>query len=134
MLAGRLILGSVMAKLKELKTLYAYLAVAVVGVVLLHLYKNDYVTVYVAMALIGCGVGVTYPVILNYIGGAFRDLQGTAFSIAMFIALCGQYAGNKIVGMEFELGNYGFLTMELVLCILIMMCIVPVAIKLSKKK
>lgn len=134
MLAGRLILGSVMAKLKELKTLYAYLAVAVAGVVLLHLYKNDCVTVYVAMALIGFGVGATYPVILNYIGGAFRDLQGTAFSIAMFIALCGQYAGNKIVGMEFELGNYGFLTMELVLCILIMMCIVPVAIKLSKKK
>lgn len=134
MLIGRLILGTIMGKLKELKTLYVYLSIAIVGVALLHVYKSEPAMVYAAMALIGCGVGATYPVILNYIGGAFRELQGTAFSIAMFIALCGQWAGNKIVGIEFSSGNYGFLTLELIGCILVIMIMVPIAIKLAKHK
>ena len=80
------------------------------------------------------GAGATFPVVLNFIGGAFKDLSGTAFSIAMFIGLCGQSLGNKIMGLQFDSGVYGFLPVCLIICVAIMMVLVPTAVKVSQKK
>ena len=134
MLAGRLPLGTIMGKLKELGTLYVYLGVALVGVLLFMFQASSTAAVYVAMALIGFGAGATFPVVLNFIGGAFKDLSGTAFSIAMFIGLCGQSLGNKIMGLQFDSGVYGFLPVCLIICVAIMMVLVPTAVKVSQKK
>lgn len=134
MLAGRLPLGTIMGKLKELGTLYVYLGVALVGVLLFMFQASSTAAVYVAMALIGFGAGATFPVVLNFIGGAFKDLSGTAFSIAMFIGLCGQSLGNKIMGLQFDSGVYGFLPVCLIICVAVMMVLVPTAVKVSQKK
>ena len=133
MLAGRLPLGNIMQKLRELKTLYLYLSIAFVGVVLFLVDSSSAIAAYAAMVLIGFGVGATFPVVLNYIGGAFKDLSGTAFSIAMFIGLCGQSLGNKFIGVQYDAANYGTLPITLIICIAVMMVLVPVATKLSKK-
>lgn len=133
MLAGRLPLGNIMQKLKELKTLYLYLSIAFVGVVLFLVDSSSAIAAYAAMVLIGFGAGATFPVVLNYIGGAFKDLSGTAFSIAMFIGLCGQSLGNKFIGVQYDAANYGTLPITLIICIAVMMVLVPVATKLSKK-
>lgn len=133
MLAGRLPLGNIMHKLKELKTLYLYLTIAFVGVVLFLVDSSSAFAAYTAMVLIGFGAGATFPVVLNYIGGAFKDLSGTAFSIAMFIGLCGQSLGNKFIGVQYDAANYGTLPITLIICIAVMMVLVPVATKLSKK-
>ncbi len=133
MLAGRLPLGNIMQKLKELKTLYLYLTIAFVGVVLFLVDSSSAIAAYAAMVLIGFGAGATFPVVLNYIGGAFKDLSGTAFSIAMFIGLCGQSLGNKFIGVQYDAANYGTLPITLIICIAVMMVLVPVATKLSKK-
>ena len=133
MLAGRLPLGNIMQKLRELKTLYLYLSIAFVGVVLFLADSSSAIAAYAAMVLIGFGVGATFPVVLNYIGGAFKDLSGTAFSIAMFIGLCGQSLGNKFIGVQYDAANYGTLPITLIICIAVMMVLVPVATKLSKK-
>lgn len=134
MLAGRLPLGSIMAKLKELGTLYLYLGVALIGVVLFMFQAANTAAVYTAMALIGFGVGATFPVVLNFIGGAFKELSGTAFSIAMFIGLCGQSLGNKFMGMQFDSGNFTNLPITLMVCIAVMVVIVPLAVRVSKKQ
>ena len=123
-----------MGKLKELGTLYVYLGVALVGVLLFMFQASSTAAVYVAMALIGFGAGATFPVVLNFIGGAFKDLSGTAFSIAMFIGLCGQSLGNKIMGLQFDSGVYGFLPVCLIICVAVMMVLVPTAVKVSQKK
>ncbi len=133
MLAGRLPLGNIMQKLKELKTLYLYLTIAFAGVVLFLADSSSAIAAYAAMVLIGFGAGATFPVVLNYIGGAFKDLSGTAFSIAMFIGLCGQSLGNKFIGVQYDTANYGILPITLIICIAVMMVLVPVATKLSKK-
>ena len=122
-----------MQKLKELKTLYLYLTIAFVGVVLFLVDSPSAIAAYAAMVLIGFGAGATFPVVLNYIGGAFKDLSGTAFSIAMFIGLCGQSLGNKFIGVQYDAANYGTLPITLIICIAVMMVLVPVATKLSKK-
>lgn len=83
--------------------------------------------------MIGFGVGATFPVVLNFIGGAFRELSGTAFSIALFIALCGQSALNKLTGVAFDAGNYQMLPILLILALIAIMVLVPIAASVAKK-
>lgn len=132
MLCGRLPLGMIMKKLKDNGTLYLYLSVALVGVVILYL-SSDVTMAHLAMALIGFGVGATYPVVLAYLGGAFREMSGTAFSIAIFIALCGQFAFNKVVGVTFDDGGHAYFPLVLALAVVMMMVLLPVAASMVRK-
>ena len=88
---------------------------------------------YIAMALIGFGVGATFPVVLNYIGGAFRDQSGTAMSIAIFIALLGQFTFNRLTGNAFALGRYATLPALMFTAVVAMMIIVPFALRFVRK-
>ena len=133
MLCGRLPLGNIMNKLKELGTLYLYLGVALAGVILFFIEASSTAAVYTAMVLIGFGAGATFPVVLNFIGSAFRELSGTAFSIALFIGLCGQSMGNKFMGMQFDGASYTSLPVTLIICVVVMVILVPLAVKVSKK-
>ena len=133
MMGGRLPLGRIMGKLKELGTLYLYLSVAFAGVILFYALADSVVAAYVAMALIGFGAGATFPVVLNFIGGAFKDLSGTAFSIALFIGLCGQSIGNSFMGMQFDSLGYIALPITLIACVVVMVMLVPLAVKFTKK-
>lgn len=131
MMAGRFPLGAIQRRLKALGTLYTYLGVALAGVVLFTL-CNGPVGAYIAMALIGFGVGATFPVVLNYIGGAFRDQSGTAMSIAIFIALLGQFTFNRLTGNAFAVGRYATLPALLFTAVVAMMIIVPIALHFTK--
>lgn len=131
MLAGRLLLGSFMKFAKDLGTLFIYLVIALAGVAMLYLMKSA-AGVYVAMILIGYGAGATFPVILNYVGGTFRNNSGTAISVAVFIALLGQFTLKRITGVAFNNGNYNMLPAILTAAILIMMCLVPLSVKVGK--
>lgn len=55
--------------------------------------------IYAAMAVIGAGLASTFPVIFGILGSSFATLSGTAFSIALVIALCGQTALNYTTGL-----------------------------------
>ena len=131
MMAGRFPLGAIQRRLKALGTLYTYLGVALAGVVLFTL-CNGPVGAYIAMARIGFGVGATVPVVLNYIGGAFRDQSGTAMSIAIFIALLGQFTFNRLTGNAFAVGRYATLPALLFTAVVAMMIIVPIALRFTK--
>lgn len=133
MLVGRLPLGAILWKLGALGTLYSYLSAALAGVLLLLFGTGSVVSAYLSMILIGFGVGATYPVILNYIGGAFRELSGTAISIALFIALLGQYAFNKMTGAAFDAGHQIYLPILLAAAVASMMVLVPIAVKVSSR-
>ena len=131
MMAGRFPLGAIQRRLKALGSLYTYLGVALAGVVLFTL-CNGPLGAYIAMALIGFGVGATFPVVLNYIGGAFRDQSGTAMSIAIFIALLGQFTFNRLTGNAFAIGRYATLPALLFTAVVAMMIIVPIALRFTK--
>lgn len=131
MLAGRLPLGAIMKRLGELKTLYLYLGTALAGVLIFTLCNASVAAVYVAMVLIGFGAGATFPVVLNFIGGAFRSQSGTAFSIAIFIALVGQSVFNKLTGVAFDAGNWMFLPYALLFALVAMMVLVPIALPVA---
>lgn len=132
MMAGRFPLGAIQRKLKAVGTLYLYLSVALVGVVLFMLCNGE-TGACIAMALIGFGVGATFPVILNYVGGTFRNQSGTAMSIAIFIALLGQFTFNRLTGNAFAVGKYATLPALMMTALIAMMVIVPLALKAAKK-
>ena len=133
MLAGRLPLGYITKRLKDLGTLYLYLLTAFTGVILLYACGHQVSMVYIAMTLIGFGVGATFPVVLNYIGSTFRAQSGTAFSIALFIALCGQSIMNRLAGSFFDEGKYNWFLYILAIALIAIMALVPLAISASKK-
>jgi fucose permease len=126
MLIGRLPLGAIMKKLKDSATIYLYLSIAVLGVALLY-FTNDITLIYLSTALIGFGVGATYPVVFNYLGGTFKELSGTAFSIAIFIALLGQFTFNKVVGIFFDKSHFEYFPIMLAVAVIMMMIIMPIA-------
>jgi fucose permease len=128
MLSGRLFLGMAMKKLKDNPTLYLYLSIALAGVALLY-WTSDTAWIYTATALLGWGVGATYPVVFNYLGATFKNLSGTAFSIAIFIALWGQFAFNKIIGIFFDQAHYAYFPVMLAIAVVMMMVILPIAKK-----
>lgn len=132
MLCGRLPLGLIMARLKDLGTLYLYLGVALTGVIFLYALQSS-AGVYAALTLIGFGAGATFPVIINYIAATFGSQAPSALSIAMFVGLCGQPTFNKTAGWAFDLGNPGLLPVLMVTAVLAMMAIVPAAVKLSSR-
>lgn len=129
---GRFTLGGLMKKMSDSSTLYLYLSIALVGVLLMTFGTGE-IAIYVAMALIGFGVGATYPVVLNYIGRAFKDMSGTAFSMALFIGLCGQFTFNKVMGLFFDGGSYNYFPIALIVALVVIMTLLPVALKTVKK-
>ena len=94
--------------------------------------------VYAAMTLIGFGIAATPPIILGYLGGVFHKKSGAAFSLAIFIALCGQFVANLLIG-KFILANEkfrdAFIFFPVIPCILIVIVIAlaPFAIARCKK-
>ena len=134
MLAGRLMLGSMMKKLNAMRTLYLYLSIALVGVTLLYFNSLAFTNITSSLqffcgatALIGFGAGATFPVVLNYLGGAFKEMAGTAFSIAIFIALCGQFTFNKITGILFDNSHYACFPVVMGFAIAMIMFFLPIA-------
>ena len=135
MLIGRFVLSVLMARMRDLIVFFVYLLVALVGTILLNFATGDNAVAiaYTSMALVGFGVGATYPVILNYIGAAFKQLSGSAFSIALFIALFGGIVFKSIVAGGFEAGNLTVFPILLVGAVVAMMLVAPFAVKLAKK-
>ncbi len=133
MLAGRLPLGKVLSRLGNLGALYSYLGTALAGVLLLAFAPASPLLAYIALALIGFGIAATYPVILNYVGSAFRDLSGTAMSIALFVGLLGQFTFNTLAGAAFDAGAFAALPLMLSALVLCMMAVAPLAVKSASR-
>lgn len=135
MLLGRFALSVLMARMHDLIVFFVYLSIALVGTILLNFAGGDSAVLmaYVGMGLIGFGVGATYPVILNYLGAAFKQLSGSAFSIALFIALFGGIVFKSIVAGGFESGSMAIFPILLIAAVVAMMLIAPFAVKLSQK-
>ncbi|MBP5229841.1 MAG: MFS transporter [Bacteroidales bacterium] len=133
MMIGRFALSSFLKKMKDMAVLTVYMIIAAIGVGMIYFFSNSAATVWSAMALIGFGVGATYPVMLSHLGGVFRKMSGSAFSAAIFIALCGQFLGNFLVGKMFNSNSFLFFPIVLVAMIAAVLIIAPIATAACKR-
>jgi len=72
---------------------------------------------FTALIIVGAGFAAGFPVILGYIGQLYANLSGTAFSIALIIALTGNTLLNYLFGII--AGKYGISSLPL----LVLACI-----------
>jgi MFS transporter, FHS family, glucose/mannose:H+ symporter len=111
---ARLILGGVLARFSPRRVLVGSLAVAASGAVLL-LVAPGLTGAWAAMVLLGIGFAAAFPVVLGIIGGLFPQLSGTAFGIALVIALTGNTIMNSAFGAVSRQWGTGILPWYLLL-------------------
>jgi FHS family glucose/mannose:H+ symporter-like MFS transporter len=93
----RLVLGGLLKRMSRTTVLVVSPVITAGGVMLL-LPTHGLFMVSVAMVLIGIGFAAVFPVVLGIVGGFFPRLSGTAFGIALVIALTGNTAMNTLLG------------------------------------
>ncbi len=84
---------------------------------------------YGGMTLLGVGLAATFPVVLGYIGTVYANLSGTAFGIALFIALIGNIVLNFLMGVISEKFGIGAFPAVLIINLLALSGILVVAIR-----
>lgn len=95
---ARLILVVLFKKIAQ-KTILSYsLILTAIGFALLT-YSPGFLRAIIGMVIIGLGLASTFPVILSSIGSRYASLSGTAFSVALVIALIGQTLMNSLMGV-----------------------------------
>lgn len=95
---ARVLLAVILKKVKESMVLVYSLIIAGIGFLLL-MSAPELWRAALGMMLIGAGLASTFPVILSILGQRYAALSGTAFSIAMVIALIGNTLLNNLTGI-----------------------------------
>ena len=101
---ARMMQVAIFKKIKPETVLPYSLALTAIGFCFL-MFSPGFARAAVGMVLVGMGLSATYPVILSILGSRYPSLSGTAFSVALAIALVGQTAMNGLMGMISQYAN-----------------------------
>ena len=104
MVVMRLLAGSVMRQIPEVKIMWVCLALLAIGVVLMQI-GNSKVIIITGLIFSGAGLAGGFPLMLGITGKYFADFSGTAFSFVFTIALIGNMLINYLMGIIVD--NYG---------------------------
>jgi MFS transporter, FHS family, glucose/mannose:H+ symporter len=88
MMLARLTLGTYLRSVAPFRVLYVCLSTGLIGAVAL-LMTTSVTVAGVGVFMLGIGFAATFPVVLGFVGERYADLSGTAFSLAIAMALCG---------------------------------------------
>jgi FHS family glucose/mannose:H+ symporter-like MFS transporter len=113
---ARLLLSSLLKKISSSLVLFCCLLSIALGCCIL-IITSSYSMAFTALIIVGAGFAAGFPVILGYIGQLYANLSGTAFSIALIIALTGNTLLNYLFGII--AGKYGISSLPL----LVLACI-----------
>jgi MFS family permease len=75
---------------------------------------------FAAVITTGLGLAAGFPVILGYVGQLYASLSGTAFSIALVIALLGNTILNYLFGWIAREYSVTWLPAQIIVCALCM--------------
>jgi fucose permease len=98
MMAARLIIVPLLMQWRLVSVLTLSWAFSATGFLFLWLAREER-TAMLGLFLYGCGLAAGFPVILGVIGEIYKDVTGTAFSIAFVLALLGGSALPLITGL-----------------------------------
>jgi len=111
---ARLALGGLLKKISSVKVLAVSLFLVIAGNLVLH-YAQSFPPAFIALVIIGAGLAGGFPIILGYVGQLYTQLSGTAFSIALVIALIGNTLINYSFGIIAEKFGIGYLPLAMLL-------------------
>ncbi len=122
----RLLLGALLKKISSLLVLFISLLLIGAGSLIL-IYTASYGMAFTALIIIGAGFAAGFPVILGYIGQLYSGLSGTAFSIALVIALTGNTLLNYLFGIianRYSISSLPVLLLACVICMLVLLLMI----------
>ncbi len=118
MMLARLALGSILRRGSPVRVLYACITVALVGSALL-LTTRSVSLAAAGVFLLGVGFAATFPIVLGFVGDRYATLSGTAFSLAIAMALVGgmllPYAAGILGGKYGMRGSFVIVPVALVM-------------------
>ena len=88
MMVARLALGNILRWASPYRVLYTCMSVALLGTALLLSTQQVWVAG-LGVFLVGAGLAATFPTVLGFVGERYAALSGTAFSLAIAMALVG---------------------------------------------
>lgn len=101
MTVSRLILSYLLRILKHEYILLGGIMTAIIGIIILD-YAYNLQLAAISLFIAGFGLAAGFPVIISYIGTAYKNISGTAIGLAMFIALTGNTLLNFTMGFISE--------------------------------
>lgn len=128
----RLLLGSIFRNMSAKKIWTITFSLLLLGLLFLSFGKSYYPAV-CGLILVGGGLAAGFPIMLGFVGDRFKELSGTAFSIAFVIALIGNMIINYCMG--FIVQRYGvrhLTTVGLVEFFIMMILCIAILNKLNK--
>ncbi len=117
--AARLLLGGLLKKISSFTVLIISLLFVAAGNVIL-MTTSSYNPAFAALIITGLGLAAGFPVILGYVGQLYASLSGTAFSIALVIALTGNTLINYSFGAFAGKNRVDYLPATILVCIVCM--------------
>lgn len=88
MMLARLALGSIFRSASPVRVMYTCIAVGLAGALMLLSTSSVHVAA-IGVFMLGVGFAATFPTVLGFVGERYAELSGTAFSLAIAMALCG---------------------------------------------
>jgi FHS family glucose/mannose:H+ symporter-like MFS transporter len=116
---ARLLLGAILKKISSFVIQMISLLLVAVGSLVL-LMAHSYPVAVAGLIIIGTGFAAGFPVILGYVGQLYSTLSGTAFSIALVIALTGNTLLNYLFGFITHKYSIRYLPVLIIACIICM--------------
>ena len=133
---SRLLLGSLLKKISSSLVLLISLLLVALGCSIL-ICTASYAMAFTALIIIGSGFAASFPVILGYVGQLYASLSGTAFSIALVIALTGNTLLNYLFGIianRYTISSLPVLVLACVACMLILLMMIKQQVKTKLNK
>ena len=81
--------------------MFLFMAIALAGALLQIFMPASTLGAFIAMTLLGFGIGVTAPVVFDCLGRVFKRHSGAAVSLSVVVAQVGMLIGNFLVGKMF---------------------------------
>lgn len=119
---ARLLLGTLLKKFSSFIVLVISLLMVIAGSTILYL-TDSYSISIAALIITGMGLAGGFPIILGYVGQLYANLSGTAFSIALVIALIGNTIINYSFGWIAKKYHIGYLPAGVIICIVCMLLV-----------
>ncbi|HNW56699.1 MAG TPA: MFS transporter [Bacteroidales bacterium] len=98
MIIMRTLNGSVLRSLPAKKLMFSSFLMLLLGLTALKT-GNSFVMSVAGLVLVGAGLASGFPVMLGFVGDRYPEISGTAFSVVLFISLCGNTLLNYGMGM-----------------------------------
>ncbi|MDZ4707473.1 MAG: MFS transporter [Saprospiraceae bacterium] len=130
---ARLILGKALKVYSSSRVFMLSLILQFIGVCFLY-GGTGYIVLVTGAILLGMGMAAGFPIMLGYVAELFVQWSGTAFSIALALALTGNMLINYIMGFLIQGKGIGTLLFAQWICIVSMFLLLVAFLRINQNK